>query len=62
MVKEQNAAYTKKALKCYEESKDEVDRKLDPVTVVIFVVGSSLRCYICENSDLGNFKHVAINR
>ncbi|EER12574.1 conserved hypothetical protein [Perkinsus marinus ATCC 50983] len=31
VVKEQNAAYTGKALKCYEESKDEVDRKLDPV-------------------------------
>ncbi|EER11198.1 monothiol glutaredoxin-4, putative [Perkinsus marinus ATCC 50983] len=46
VVKEQNAAYTKKALKCYEESKDEVDRKLDPVTVfnnnplVLFMEGT----------------------
>ncbi|EER16725.1 Cg6 protein, putative [Perkinsus marinus ATCC 50983] len=44
VVREQNDAYTKKALKCYEESKDEVDRKLDPVfntnALVLFMDGT----------------------
>ncbi|KAF4660836.1 hypothetical protein FOL47_006930 [Perkinsus chesapeaki] len=43
-IKEQNASYTKKALKCYEESKEEVDRKLDPVfnssPLVLFMEGT----------------------
>ncbi|KAF4650927.1 Glutaredoxin- protein 5, mitochondrial [Perkinsus olseni] len=44
VVKEQNASYTRKALKCYEESKDGVDRKLDPVfnnnPLVLFMEGT----------------------